>query len=636
MPFVAPADVAVRPRRSAFAAAFLSFIFPGLGHAYIGRWLRALLWAALPIIGIAAIAGRAISGGRSELVELVADPDVLNGILIFLVFDFFYRLVAMLDAYRLANDESVGSGATRTLSSGGLIALVVVLAGSHIALAQPVFIATDLYDAIAGNAGDESEVTSAQDLEALGEEWQINTEELTQQPTPDPEASLAPDASPDAEVTEAPTEQPRPTEAPAAEPEPTPTPKTAEWTGKERLNILLIGQDGGRQGVNDGSLLTDTMITISVDPVTGRLAFISLPRDATNIPLPRSFAAYNALGGKWNNKINTLYAQARANPGLFPGSDKNRGYNALMGALGELYGLDIKYYVSVDLNSFRQVVNTLGGVVVDVQLPVMDTAYSTGDGRGKLKLYVPPGMHKMNGQQALAYARSRHGSSDFDRSARQQRVITSVRDQTDIDSLLEPGVLTDLIKNLQKQIKTNIPPKLVPKMLSLAEDVDLESRENLVLSSSKYVDTCYPCGSSGLWMLKAKPATIREDVKTVFNTSKAKQRSINKVRDEGAVVYVLNGQGGRNTKAINVASNLSGKGVDAIVPPVNDGKARNSNYSGTVITVYNGADEAMPETFTKIKRTLNDKGRAVEFVDDLSAQADFIVVVGSKTEALKP
>ena len=378
------------------------------------------------------------------------------------------------------------------------------------------------------------------------------------------------------------------------------------------------------------------MITISVDPTTGRLAFISLPRDASNIPLPKQWPAYRALGGKWNNKINTLYATARSRSDLFPGNDKQRGYNALMGALSELYGLDIEYYMAVDLNSFRAVVNTLGGVVVDVQLPVMDTTYATGDGRGKLKLYVPPGMRKMNGQDALAYARSRHGSSDFDRSARQQRVITSVRDQTDIDSMLEPGVITELIKNLQKDVKTNIPPKLVPKMLTLAQDLDLDGRENLVLSSSKYVETCYPCGSSGLWMLKAKPATIRADVKNVFSTSKAKQRSINRIRDEGATVYVLNGQGGRNTKAINIASNLGGKGVNAIVPPVNDGKAESSDFAGTVIRVYNGADEAMPETFKKIKSSLKDKKRTVEFIDNPSAQADFTVVVGSKTEALKP
>ncbi len=628
---MAPNDVAVRPRRSAFAAAFLSFLFPGLGHAYLGRWLRALAWAALPIIAIAAGLGRVVTGGLGELVELVANPDVLNAMLIFLVVDLVYRLLALLDAYRLATDRSVGSGATRLASTAGLIALVVVLVGSHVVVARPIFFATDLYadmseqrrrrerDHQCRGAGSARRGLPPHHRGAVrGGQRRTRT---TPEPRPQPEAT-ATSAVPDtAEPTVAPSRRRR---------------CAAEWDGKERLNILLIGQDGGRQGRGDGSLLTDTMITISVDPTTGRLAFISLPRDTSGVPLPRSWGAYNALGGKYNNKINTLYYQARANPSLFPGNDKERGYKGLMGALGELYGLDIKYYVAVDLNSFRAVVNTLGGVIVDVQLPVMDDSYATGDGRGKLKLYIPPGMTRMNGQEALAYARSRHGSDDFDRSARQQRVITSVREQTDIDSLLQPGVLTDLIKELKKEVKTNIPPKLVPAMLSLAQKVDLDRRENLVLGSSRYVETCYPCGSSGLWMLKAKPSAIRQAVQNVFSTSRAQQRAINTIADEGAVVHVINGQGGPNTKAVNIASHLGKKGIAALVPPLNGGRADAEDYGATVITFYNGAEDSMPETATRLKRTFKDEGRELRYVEDDAAAADIVVTVGAKTKALKP
>ncbi len=629
---MAPSDVAVRPRRSAFAAAFLSFLFPGLGHAYLGRWLRALAWAVLPIVFIAAGLGRVVSGGLGDMVELVADPDVLNAMLIFLAFDLLYRLLALLDAYRLATDGSVGSAGTRSASAAGLIALVVVLVASHVVVARPIFFATDLYADISANAGDTSEVKSPEELvKAGGKDFELLTVEQQEEPTAKPERERE-------------SNEPGETEAPpSAEPAtPEPTAATtedvevAEWDGKERLNILLIGQDGGRQGRGDGSLLTDTMITISVDPTTGRLAFISLPRDTSGVPLPRSWGAYNALGGKYNNKINTLYYQARANPGLFPGNDKERGYKGLMGALGELYGLDIKYYVAVDLNSFRAVVNTLGGVIVDVQMPVMDEGYSASDGRGKLKLYIPPGMTRMNGQEALAYARSRHGSDDFNRSARQQRVVTSVREQTDIDNLLSPGVLPDLIREMKKEVKTNIPPKLVPSMLSLAQKVDLDRRENLVLGSSRYVETCYPCGSSGLFLLKAKTSAIRQAVQNVFSTSKAKARSINAIAEEDAVVHVINGQGGPNTKAVNIASNLGTKGINALVPPLNGGRADADDYVNTVITFYNGAEDSMPETATKLKRTLKDKGRELRYVEDAAAEADIVVTVGEKTQSLKP
>ena len=73
--------------------------------------------------------------------------------------------------------------------------------------------------------------------------------------------------------------------------------------------------------------------------------------------------------------------------------------------------------MAVDLSSFRDIIDQLGGVVIDVQNPVYDAKYPADDGRGNLKLYIPPGMQYMNGQQALAYARSRHATSDFDRPA---------------------------------------------------------------------------------------------------------------------------------------------------------------------------------------------------------------------------
>ena len=133
------------------------------------------------------VSGRVVTGGLGELVELVANPDVLNAMLIFLVVDLVYRLLAVLDAYRLATDSSVGSGATRLASTAGLVALVVVLVGSHVVVARPIFFATDLYADMSENAGDESEVISAEELAARDEDFRLITEEQFE------EASAAPD-----------------------------------------------------------------------------------------------------------------------------------------------------------------------------------------------------------------------------------------------------------------------------------------------------------------------------------------------------------------------------------------------------------------------------------------------------------
>ena len=617
-------DTVVRPHRSAFAAAFLSFIFPGLGHAYVGRWLRALAWGAIPLLLLIGSAGLAVSPDRSEYLAALADPDLLVGVLAAIAVDLVYRLLAMLDAYRLARDPYTGTSGTRTLSAMGLIALVLVLLASHVAVARPVLLAYDTLNIFSESSGDESEIP---ELDDLGEDFDFLRE------TPAPAGTGNVDFGPGAPatttpaVTAAPVEIDEPIDEPTTE---TRTENAPDWTGKERLNILLIGADGGRKG--SASYLTDTMIVVSVDPKTNRVAFISLPRDTSNIPLPRKWGAYNRYGGRFTGKINTLYTTARFQPSLFPGTNQQRGYQALMGALGELYGIDIKYYVAVDLDSFRKTVNTLGGVIVDVQMPVQDVNYPADDGRGNIKLYVPPGMQYMNGQQALAYARSRHATSDFDRSARQQRVITSLRDQTDLSSLFEPGVIDRLLKQVKRHVKTNIPPKLVPKLVSLASDIDLDRRQTLVLSGSRFSSTCFPCPPSGLYILKANPAAIKSAVQGIFKTKVKAARTIQDLAEEAAVVHVLNGTKGPNTRAIKVASGLTDLGMDAVVPPIDGGKADTDDYKKTVITLYNGAADLAPETVKKLMKAFT-KHELVE-VEDPSQDADIVVTVGKRTKAI--
>ena len=166
----------------------------------------------------------------------------------------------------------------------------------------------------------------------------------------------------------------------------------------------------------------------------------------------------------------------------------------------------IDYFVAVDLRSFRAIINDLGGVIIDVQNPVYDFHYAADDASGHLKLYIPPGIQYMEGQEALAYGRARHETSDFDRSARQQNVITSVRKQLDLPSLLAPGVLQDLLKTFRSSIKTDIPPDKIPALIQLAQEIDLDKRISLALDPPDYSTVCYPCPPSGLYEIKANVA----------------------------------------------------------------------------------------------------------------------------------
>lgn len=472
---------------SAFAAGFLSFLMPGLGHAYLGYWLRAAAWLFLPIVAMAALAASLLGPSRTELLARLLDPDVLVAALAVVLIDLLYRLAAVIDAWRLGRDRSIGSPTTRTASGLGLIVMAGVLVLSHVAIAQPVLYARDVLGTFDGEGGDDSAVPTLDDLgDAFGH--------LRQSPP----ASTSPGATP------------------ASIESPPPDVAIEPWTGTDRLDILLLGIDSGRPG--RVTYLTDTMMVVSVDPGSGRMAIISLPRDTVNVPLPEAWtAARQRFGSRYGAKINTLYATARFSDGLFPGNDRTRGYKALMGAFSELYGLDIRFYAAVNLAGFRGAVQTLGGLVVDVDRPLLDPAYPADDGRGHLKLYIPPGIRSMNGQLALAYARSRKTTSDFDRSDRQQRLIAAIGAQLDLPTLLAPGVIGGLRKDFRAHVTTNIPADMLPRLVSLAADVDVAKRRSLVLSHEKDFSTeCNQCQADGQYKLFPNVPKIRGAVKNVL------------------------------------------------------------------------------------------------------------------------
>jgi LCP family protein required for cell wall assembly len=594
-------------RRSAFAAAFFSFLIPGLGQAYLHRWGRALLWFVPWLVAVGLVAAYALSMGLKEFGTQFLSPSFLNGVLIAILIDLLYRLASVLDAWLLARFTGQGGAPIAQLGSvAGLVAILSVLVVSHVAIARPVFQASDYLQTLDDGGDEDPFQTLPPDVAAsLGIV------------TPPPAATVAPGA----------------TVTPTPEPTPTPT-QGPPWDGKQLLNILLIGADSGRASGYAG-YLTDTMLTVSIDPRTKQVAFISLPRDMSGVPLPRNWAASRVYGGSYPGKINSLWTAARGAPSLFPGNDKQRGYNALKGALSELYGIDIKYYVAVNLSGFREAVETLGGVLVDVQTPVYDSAYPAEDGRGKLKLYIPPGFQFMDGRGALSYARARHASDDFERNERQQRVVTSVREQVDPSALLAPDVIRELLGDFRRSVRTDVPPDLLPAMIQLASEVDLDERISLVLSPrAGYASECYlstQCPTS--YELIANVPAIRNAVKNVFKTDREAARRRQRIEREAAVVQVLNGTSGPNTRSTNVADYLGQQGMDARVPPVNGGHADRNDYNRTQIQVYNGAETDKELTIERLKQIFEVEP---ELIADPNVDADVVVIVGERTPNLRP
>jgi LCP family protein required for cell wall assembly len=395
--------------------------------------------------------------------------------------------------------------------------------------------------------------------------------------------------------------------------------------------VVGVDQRGGA-----GSFNTDTMIVASIDPVTKQIGMFSLPRDTEGVPLPPSWAAaayYN--NGLYPGKINSLWARAANSPGLFPfpGSAYNRGMQALKGALGYLYQLNIQYYIAVNFEGFENIINTLGGVTIDVQMPVADTQLPVPDGRDQ-NIYVLPGIQHMTGEQALAYARSRHASSDFDRAQRQQRVILSVRQQTDVASLLgNLDTLQALATDLKGAVHTDIPSNLYSSLVSLGQGLDLNDLHSLVFTPPRFAVECNNPAASCYYSLTAKIAPIRQAVKEAFTIPAALAASRARVQAEGATVDVLNGTT-NSGQATNVVSWLDYQGLDAEVSTINGGHATTLGNPQTIITVYNGAEADLPETIKLLQAQFGVT--IVTKTDPSITTQDFILIeTGTATPSFK-
>lgn len=578
--------------RSSFAAAFLSSLFPGLGQAYAGLPARGLAFAAAPLLLLSFAAGIVLRF-RVDLLGIVLQPPFLVALLIADGILLIYRLVATVDAWRVAADLNAfdwshdrGLGRPRARRSAvslvGLLAVILVMAAGHALLATVDLKALDVVSSVFG----------VQDPTGSGG---------------GAPASLAPGAGP--LITPGPlASQGGPSAAPATVP---------VWNGTDRLNILLVGAD---QRPPDPTFNTDTLIVVSIDPKTNQVAMFSLPRDTVDVPLP-AIPARAAYGLTYPNKINSLCTAAVVRPDLFPAGC----FQSLKQTLGTLMGLDISYYVEVNFGGFKRVVDTLGGVAINVQNPVVDDLYPTVDGT-HIRLYIPTGVQHMDGTQALAYARSRHGSTDFDRAARQQRVIVSMKDGIDFQTLYDNrDALADELKDA---IHTDIPVSALPELIDLAQSIDTREIRSVVLAPPTFQQEVLYGDPRG-YVIIPYVQKIREAVSAIVSYDPAAAAQAAAVAKEAARIVVLNGSGATG-QAGRTADYLVSRGLQATA---SSQKPTRSGQQTTVIQVYNGAASRLPQTIALLQQVF---GVQVATASDPTQTADIVIVTSAQTPSLTP
>jgi len=261
------------------------------------------------------------------------------------------------------------------------------------------------------------------------------------------------------------------------------------WHG--RTNVLLLGLDR-RPGEGD-VVRADAIMVITVDLGKPSLGLLSIPRDLY-LPIP----------GQGENRINTAHVFGELER---PGSGPER----TAAAISQSFDIPIEGWVRLDFNGFVSIIDAVGGIEVDAPEAVIDYAYPTED-YGTMTLEIPAGLQQMDGERALQYARTRHGSSDFDRAERQQLVAQAL-----IRKLVQPSTwprLPAIYAALYDAVETNLSFPQLARLGLAALRVGPDGVEQLVIDQELTTPLTTPGGAA---VLAPRWELIRPKVTRMFD-----------------------------------------------------------------------------------------------------------------------
>lgn len=386
----------------------------------------------------------------------------------------------------------------------------------------------------------------------------------------------------------------------------------------DRINILLLGMGGeGHEGPN----LTDTIMVASVKPSTSQVALLSIPRDLI-VP----------VGGSGWQKINSVNAFAEIkNPG--------RGGDAARLTLEGLLGLNIPYYVRVDFDGFREVVDAVGGVDIYVERTFTDYTYPTAN-YGVTAVSYKTGWQNMDGDTALKYARSRHGNNgeggDFSRAKRQQKVINALKDKVlAAKTYRSPSSIANMLAALSGNVTTNLQLGELLRLARMAQDDKLAVSHKVLDNSpsSPLMDGTY----GGAYVLVPKNddwgglRRLATDIFTEATPEKAaaEPKPDAKLLAEGKIKVEIRNGSGKTGQARIAATDITSAGFEV----VKIGNADSFAYAKTMI--YDLTKGEKPSALAKLKKTMagaEATSRVPNAVDTQDIKADFLVILGSAEE----
>ena len=471
-----------RRHRQPAVAAFLSFLFPGLGQAYAGdRRLAALLAVPVLVLIVTGIVAFALGGRQavnsllsaSFLTALVALDVALMAWRLFAIAQVGFAQPPAAAATVAGSPGAIGSTELTSARRGGTLLLVVVLMVTTIGMHAWAGLLVGRLNATLGN------VFSGSGLGAQPSNGQNNG------PLNIPEYA---------------------------------------WDGTDRINFLLLGIDAGPGREEE---LTDTILLVSVDPVSKTAVMISVPRDTGFLPLPDRSVYPDGLYPK---KINALLGEARENPGLWcpdlPAHAADAcGLRTVQRSVGLYLGTSIQFYATVDLEGFTRMIDVVGGLTLCLPGKLVDPTYNgPGDTWGPARgVELPAGCSEYDGIHALAYARARKGYiempdgsqeqlDDFKRADRQQKVLLELRREfAQLDIFFE---LPDMLAAVGSTVATDFPRAKAGDLASLLPLITGPDIERVVLDLPTYVDP--PLEPNVNYMLVPRRDDVRAEMQRLF------------------------------------------------------------------------------------------------------------------------
>lgn len=387
-------------------------------------------------------------------------------------------------------------------------------------------------------------------------------------------------------------------------------PELLKGEGRGRINVLLLGRGGGTHNAPD---LTDTIMVASIDPVNKSASLLSVPRDLwVNVPN----AGVMKLNAAWQSGV-YKYLGKQVNGTNDPKAIQ-AGYDSIDATLKEVLGIEIDYNMIINFQAFKQAIDTVGGVTINVPADLVDPTMAWENAGNPV--LAPAGMQTFDGTRALMYSRSRETSSDFARGERQRAVLVALKSKVvTLGTLSNPVKISKLLNAFGDNVHTDLSLKNAQRLYSIVKGINDSKVTSLSLADAQnaYVTTGNMNGQS---IVLPKAGLFKYDDIHEYLRVQLKDPYIGK---ENAKILVLNGTLIPGL-ATNKANELKTYGYNVV------GAANVPNGGNWTTTTL--VDLTHKKKYTKNYLEQRFKQTASTQLADTSIPtngADFVIILGS-------